>query len=183
MITGWLPCPRTRWSGRGAESVVLILLGGAQLCTTGPPPRPPSALTVGTTCGISLPSLCQEVRGGGGWSLLEKATCFIASAKKDGATAAARNNNSKTNALSRGTDTLDYSTVAGRITRNDVTTSNFLFMAVLQHERADDGRGHGVLVWNVLPAMDMASVCGYTGAKASSVRLRAHGIVEMMRWW
>ena len=41
---------------------------------------------------------------------------------------------------------MGYGTVAGRISRDGVTTSNFLFMAVLQHERVDDDGGCGVLV-------------------------------------
>ena len=70
-----------------------------------------------------------------------------------------RDANSKSDALSPRTDALGYGTVAGRISRDGVTTSNFLFMAVLQHERVDDdGRcrvlveciashSHGVHVW------------------------------------
>ena len=55
----------------------------------------------------------QEVRGGGAWNLLEKAVCFIASAAKDGAAAAARDENSETDALSRGTDASGYGTATG----------------------------------------------------------------------
>ena len=55
----------------------------------------------------------QEMRGGGAWNLLEKAVCFIASAAKDGAAAAARDENSETDALSRGTDASGYGTATG----------------------------------------------------------------------
>ena len=40
----------------------------------------------------------------------------------------------------RGSDALGYGTVAGRISRDGVTTSNFLFMAVLQHKRVNTRR-------------------------------------------
>ena len=59
---------------------------------------------------------------------------------------AARDANSKSDALSPRTDALGYGTNVGRIFRDGVTTSNFLFMAVLQHERVDDDGGCGVLV-------------------------------------
>ena len=39
--------------------------------------------------------------------------CFIASAEKDGAAAAARDENSETDALSRGTDASGYGTATG----------------------------------------------------------------------
>ena len=84
------------------------------------------------------PSPQQEARRGGAWTLLEEAACFIAFAEKDGAAAAARDANSKSDALSPRTDALGYGTVAGRISRDGVTTSNFLFMAVLQHGPVDD---------------------------------------------
>ena len=53
------------------------------------------------------------MRGGGAWNLLEKAVCFIASAEKDGAAAAARDENSETDALSRGTDASGHGTATG----------------------------------------------------------------------
>ena len=59
------------------------------------------------------PAPRQEVWGGGAWNLLEKAVCFIASAEKDGAAAAARDENSETDALSRGTDASGYGTATG----------------------------------------------------------------------
>ena len=93
--------------------------------------------------------------GGGAWNLLEKAACFVDSAEKDRATAAARDENSETDALSRGTDALGYGTAAGEdldcytadgeddgddgsssdrsgsfVTRDGGTTSNFLSTAV-----------------------------------------------------
>ena len=59
------------------------------------------------------PAPRQEVRGGGAWNLLEKAACFIASAVKDRAAAAAQDENSETDALSRVMDALGYGTAAG----------------------------------------------------------------------
>ena len=43
----------------------------------------------------------------------EKAVCFIASAEKDGAAAAARDENSETDTLSRGTNASGYGTATG----------------------------------------------------------------------
>ena len=63
------------------------------------------------------PSPQQEVRRGGAWTLLEEAACFIALAEKDGAAAAARDENSKSDTLSPRADALDYGTAAGRISR------------------------------------------------------------------
>ena len=80
------------------------------------------------------------------WTLLEKAACFIAFAEKDGAAVAAWDANSKSDALSPRTDALGYGTLVGRISRDGVMISNFLFMAVLQHERVDDDGGCGGLV-------------------------------------
>ena len=73
----------------------------------------PSALTVGTTLGVSR---ARSPLGGASrrvWNLLEKAVCSIASAEKDGAAAAARDDNSETDVLSRGTDASGYGTAAG----------------------------------------------------------------------
>ena len=56
----------------------------------------------------------QEVRGGGAWNLLEKAVYSIASAEKDGAAAAAGDDNSETDLLSRGTDASGYGAAAGK---------------------------------------------------------------------
>ena len=56
---------------------------------------------------------CQEVRQERAWNLLEKAVCSIASAEKDGAAAAAGDDNSETDVLSRGTDASGYGTAAG----------------------------------------------------------------------
>ena len=53
------------------------------------------------------------MQGGGTWNLLEKAVCFIASAEKDGAAAAARDENSETDTLSRGTNASGYGTATG----------------------------------------------------------------------
>ena len=116
-------------------------------------------------------------------NLLEKAVCFIASAEKDGAAAAARDENSKTDALSRGTVASGYGTAMGEeldcytaggeddgdegsssdrsasyVTRDGGTASNFPSTAVLQYERVDDDGGCVIVVECI--ALAVASVWG-----------------------
>ena len=66
------------------------------------------------------------------------------------------------------------------VSRDGVTTSDFLFTAVLQHERVDNDGGCGLIVGECI-AMAIASVCDYVGANTSPARRRAHEIVGIIK--
>ena len=64
-----------------------------------------------------------------------------------------------------------------------MTTSDFLFTAVLQHEQRvdDDGGCNCELIVGECIAMAIASVCDYVGANTSPARRRAHEIVGIIK--
>ena len=137
------------------------------------------------------PAPRQEVRGGGARNLLEKAACFVSSAEKDGAAAAARVENGETDALRRGVEDGEDGSSSYRsgsyVTRGGGTTGNFLSTAVLQHEQVDDDGGCGVVVECIAmawPGRPCAALPVPRPARRGGgdrfMRRRDHKIVEMM---
>ena len=145
-----MPWEEIEWARSGERA--LMLPGADQSCTTGRLPHPPSALTVGTTRGISC--TYSPPRGAGRRGVEPSGE---GGALCHGEAETARDENGDTYALRRGTDALGFGTAAGEeldcytadgeedrddglpsdmsgsyVTRDGGTTSNFSPKAVLR---------------------------------------------------